>query len=97
MNGDGHPDIAVANRQMTSFVCFNDGKLNFDCRPLEGSPSAATFAIADMNNDGANDVVYACRDSCLSVVYFNDGKGNSLGRNPGGRRIVHPRHGGSGP
>lgn len=76
LNGDAHPDIAVANRQMTSFVCFNDGKLQFDCRPLEDSPSAATVAIADMNGDGANDVIYACRDSCQSRVYLNDGKGN---------------------
>src|SRR5262249_14776964 len=43
--------------------------------PLEDSPSAATLAIADMNGDGANDVVYACRDTCQSLVYFNDGKG----------------------
>jgi FG-GAP-like repeat len=76
LTGDGHPDIAVANRGMTSFVCLNDGALHFDCRPLKDSPSAATVVIADMNGDGANDVVYACRDSCQSVVYFNDGKGN---------------------
>jgi hypothetical protein len=76
LNGDGYPDIAVANRGMTSYVCFNDGKLHFDCHPLKDSPSAATVAIADMNGDGANDVIYACRDSCQSVVYFNDGKGN---------------------
>jgi hypothetical protein len=80
LNGDGFPDIAVANRGTTSFVCFNDGKLHFDCRPLEDSPSAATVAIADMNGDGANDVIYACRDSCQSVVYFNDGKGNFIRR-----------------
>ena len=76
LNGDGRPDIAVANREMTSFVCLNDGKLQFDCRPLHDSPSAATVAIADMSGDGANDVIYACRDSCQSLVYFNDGKGN---------------------
>jgi hypothetical protein len=76
LNGDGYPDIVVANREMTSYVCLNDGKLHFDCRPLEDSPSAASVAIADMNGDGANDVIYACRDSCQSVVYFNDGKGN---------------------
>jgi len=76
LNGDGYPDIAVANRGMTSYVCLNDGKLHFDCRPLKDSPSAATVAIADINGDGANDVIYACRDSCQSVVYFNDGKGN---------------------
>jgi hypothetical protein len=27
-----------------------------------------------MNDDGWNDVIYACRDSCQSVVYVNDGK-----------------------
>jgi hypothetical protein len=84
LNGDGHPDIAVANRGMTSFVCFNDSKLLFDCRPLADSPSAATVAIADMNGDGANDVIYACRDSCQSVVYVNDGKGNFARREPWG-------------
>lgn len=76
LNGDGYPDIAVANREATSYICLNDGKLHFGCRPLSDSPSAATMAIADMNSDRANDVVYACRDSCQSVVYFNDGKGN---------------------
>jgi len=84
LNGDDHPDIAVANRGMSSFICFNDGKLHFDCRPLEDSPSAATVAIADMNGDGANDVIYACRDSCQSVVYFNDGKANFAGKEPWG-------------
>lgn len=84
LNGDGYPDIAVANRGTTSYVCLNDGKLHFDCRPLEDSPSAATVAIADINGDGANDVIYACRDSCQSLVYFNDGKGNFTRRVPWG-------------
>src|SRR5262245_36603792 len=75
LNGDGYPDIAVANRGTTSYICLNDGQLNFDCHPLSDSPSAATVAIADMNGDGANDVVFACRDSCQSVVYMNDGTG----------------------
>jgi FG-GAP-like repeat/FG-GAP repeat len=84
LNRDGYPDIAVANRQMTSYVCLNDGKLHFSCRALEDSPSAATVAIADMNKDGSNDIVYACRDSCQSVVYLNDGKGNFVRREPWG-------------
>jgi hypothetical protein len=86
LNGDGYPDIVVANREMTSYVCLNDGKLHFDCRPLADSPSAASVAIADMNGDGANDVIYACRDSCQSVVYFNDGKGNFARKVPWGPR-----------
>jgi len=84
LNGDRYPDIAVANRQMTSFVCFNDGQFHFDCRPLDNSPSAATVAIADINRDGANDVVYACRDSCQSVVYVNDRQGNFTRKEPWG-------------
>jgi hypothetical protein len=32
LNGDGYPDIAVANRMMPSYVCLNDGKLHFGCR-----------------------------------------------------------------
>jgi hypothetical protein len=84
LNGDGYPDIVVANREMTSYVCLNDGKLHFDCRPLPDSPSAASVAIADMNGDGANDEIYACRDSCQSVVYFNDGKGNFARKVPWG-------------
>ena len=84
LNGDGYPDIAVANRGATSYFCLNDGKLNFDCRPLGDSPSAATVAIADMNGDGANDVIYACRDSCQSVVHVNDGAGHFERRIPWG-------------
>jgi hypothetical protein len=76
LNGDGYPDIAVANRGTTSYVCFNDGKLHFDCRPVPDLPSAATVAIADMDGDGTNDVIYACRDHCQSMVFYNDGKGN---------------------
>ena len=75
LNGYGYPDIAVANRNATSYVCMNDGKVHFECRPLQDSPSAATVAIADVDGDGANDVIYACRDACQSAVYFNDGKG----------------------
>lgn len=84
LNGDGYPDIAVANRGMTSYVCMNDAKLHFDCRPLPDSPSAATVAIADIDGDGANDVIYACRDRCQSAVYFNDGKGNFIRKAPWG-------------
>ena len=75
LNGDGYPDIVVANRMTTSYYCLNDGKLHFDCRSLPSSPSAATVLIADLDGGGKNDIVYPCRDSCQSLVYFNDGKG----------------------
>jgi hypothetical protein len=71
LNGDGYPDIAVANRGVTSYVCYNDGKLHFQCSPLRDTPSAATISIADVDGDGKNDVIFACRDDCQSRVFFN--------------------------
>src|SRR5580658_10280335 len=75
LNGDGYPDIAVANRGMTSYVCYNDGMLYFKCEPLRDTPSAASILIADMDGDGSNDVVFACRDDCQSRVFFNHNLG----------------------
>ncbi len=83
LNGDGYPDIAVANRGTTSYVCYNDGKLHFHCNPLADSPSASTILIADVNGDGANDVILPCRDECQSRVFFGhnlDGDGKPWGR-----------------
>src|SRR5690349_6624961 len=82
LNGDGIPDIAAANRGATSYVCFNDGKLHFQCKPLQDTPSAASIVIADMDGDGRNDVVVPCRDSCQSRIFFNrslDGEGRHWG------------------
>lgn len=75
LNGDGSPDIAVANRPGPSYVCFNNGKARFTCRQL-GPESSATILAGDLRSKGVNDLVVACRDSCQSVVYFNDGRGN---------------------
>jgi hypothetical protein len=75
LNGDTSPDIAVANRPGPSYVCFNDGKAHFRCKPL-GPETSATILAGDMDGDGSQDLVVACRDICQSVVYLNDGKGN---------------------
>jgi hypothetical protein len=71
LNGDGYPDIAVANREMTPYVCYNDGKLHFKCNPLRDTPSAASIVIADIDRDGLNDVIFPGRDDCQSRVFFN--------------------------
>lgn len=71
LNGDGYPDIAVANRQFPSYICYNDGKLHFQCNPLRDTPSAATILIADIDGDGKKDVILPCRDDCQSRVFLN--------------------------
>ena len=91
LNGDGYPDIAVANRGFTSYVCYNDGKLHFKCAPLRDTPSAASILIADMDGDGKNDVIFACRDSCQSRVFFNPnlhGEGRPWGPAKGSIRAI---------
>jgi FG-GAP-like repeat len=82
LNGDGYPDIAVANRGTTSYICYNDGKVHFQCKPLRNTPSAASILIADMDGDGLNDVIFPCRDDCQSRVFFNynlEGEGRPWG------------------
>ncbi len=83
LNGDKAPDIAVANRPGPSYVCFNDGKAHFRCRTLGDEPSA-TILAGDIDGDGSTDLVMACRDSCQSVVYLNDGKGGFTRKAPFG-------------
>jgi VCBS repeat protein len=97
LNSDGFPDIAVANREAASYVCFNCGlqktalgaratvlQLSFGCRELKGVPSAASMAIADIDGDGVPDVILPCRDKCQGLIYFNDGKGNFERHQPWG-------------
>jgi hypothetical protein len=71
LNGDGYPDITVANRGYASYICYNDGKLHFRCTPLRDTPSAASILIADIDGDGKHDVIFACRDDCQSRVLLN--------------------------
>jgi hypothetical protein len=89
-NGDGFPDIAVANRPGPAQVCFNDGHAHFKCKPFAPETSA-TILAADMNGDGAIDLVVACRDDCQSVIYFNDGKGNFPTKEPFGPAVSSTR------
>ncbi len=91
LNGDGYPDIAVANRGTTSYVCYNDGKLHFKCDPLRDTLSAASILIADIDGDGLNDVIFPCRDDCQSRVFFNgnlEGEGRPWGPSQGSIRAI---------
>ncbi|HLJ49369.1 MAG TPA: VCBS repeat-containing protein [Bryobacteraceae bacterium] len=90
LNGDGYPDIAVANRPGPSYVCFNDTKAHFSCRVL-GPETSATILAGDIDGDGSNDLIVACRDDCQSVVYLNDGKGNFTRKLPFGPAVSSTR------
>jgi len=88
-NRDGLPDVVLANRYGNSsgpsFICFGErgGRFAADCAAVtEGS--ATTIKAADVNRDGAPDLVVPHRDNGQSYVYLNDGKGRFASRRPFG-------------
>jgi hypothetical protein len=59
VNGDGHPDIVVANRggNSSNYICLNKGKGHFDGACVAFSTeSATTITAADFNHDGLIDL-----------------------------------------
>lgn len=84
LNGDRLPDIVVANRTGdrpgASYICFNQGRGQFD-RPCEkfATESATTITAADVTGDGLVDLVVPHRDGGQSHVYVNGGKGTFAG------------------
>jgi hypothetical protein len=75
LNGDGKPDLAVANRDSASVsVVFNRGGGGFTSRQDYGAgEDPASVAITDLNGDGAPDLVTG--SSNLISVLLNVGDG----------------------
>jgi len=90
LNGDGRPDIIVANRTDKSpanYICLNKGKGRFDADCIAFShESATTITPADFNHDGLIDLAVPHRDGGQSYVYFAGPKAvfSSLKRVPFG-------------
>ncbi len=89
VNGDRLPDILVANRTGNkpgaNFVCLNRGGGRFDESCAEFSNvSATTITPADVNGDGAIDLIAPHREGGQSHVHLNDGKGGFERRIPFG-------------
>jgi hypothetical protein len=77
INGDGRPDILVANRGPTgNRLCLSEGKGRFaaDCTAVAREP-ATLITPADMNGDGLVDLAVPHRDGGQSYVYLNQGRG----------------------
>jgi hypothetical protein len=79
VNGDGRPDIIVANRTSrgapANYVCLNRGQGRFDaeCQAFSHEPTTA-ITPADFNRDGRIDVAVPHRDRGQSFVYMNSGQ-----------------------
>jgi hypothetical protein len=79
LNGDGRPDLAVANEQSRNVtILLGDGRGGFT--PAQGSPFAAgpepnDIAISDLNRDGKLDLAFANHEAKYLTVLLGDGRG----------------------
>ena len=74
-NGDGFPDLVIADPSAGGFVLLNDGHGGFTQQlpfPLPAFAEAST-AVGDLNGDGRPDYVFHVG---VSNVYLNQGGGN---------------------
>ena len=81
LDGDGYPDIVLAKGRhwpLVDLVLLNDGKAHFDRRHnvSDRADRSYTAALADLNGDGALDLVVGNDTPDEKVIYFGDGKGN---------------------
>ena len=76
VDNDGDTDILVTCRGMQNQIYLNAGNASFTPGPTYGTKTDSTIdvAVADINEDGHQDLVLANRDQQPSAVLLNDGK-----------------------
>ena len=83
-DGDGLPDIFVANDKLFNFLFHNRGNARFEevgfdagvALPEQGNAiSGMGVDFRDLNNDGLPDITLVALDNETFPVYQNDGKG----------------------
>ncbi len=97
LNGDGHPDLAVADHCRGAFVYLGDGAGHWEAitqglSPAEGTADEARtqpalgaedIAVGDVNGDGHLDLVASSSDEAGINVYLGDGTGRNWSRSSG--------------
>ena len=82
-DGDGLPDIFVANDKLFNFLFHNQGNLHFEERAFETGValpehgnliSGMGVGFQDLNNDGLPDIVLVALDNETFPIYLNNGK-----------------------
>lgn len=72
INGDGKPDVAVANTSDASFSVLTNTSINeslsfYDHTDYFTNPGPKAIAVADIDGDGRNDILTVNADKTLSI------------------------------
>lgn len=86
MNQDGVPDVvfyAQLNGVASGNVLLNNGSGAVKAGPAFAVCTGPFYsAVADINRDGAPDVIVGCIDDQVLSVYLGDGRGGAVGPSP---------------
>ncbi|GAA4271530.1 hypothetical protein GCM10022258_08240 [Aquimarina gracilis] len=78
LDGDGDPDILIANEHRPNILLINDGKGKFtneSTRIPQIAHDSEDIGIADFDLDGDPDIIVVSEDDKTNELYLNNGEG----------------------